>query len=223
MPRKQKKYHFIYKTTNLINNKFYVGMHSTDDLDDGYVGSGKRLWYSINKYGIENHKVEILELLDSRESLKKREAEIIDEDMITDALCMNLKLGGEGGWSSISGCQNGGKIAGKIKHTSSISSRNCEALRDLNVRDKARTSLKETLAKKKLEGYDSFWACREKVLTDETKKKRKETFNEIKHQQGESNSQFGTCWICNDDGNVKKVKKENLQSWLDLGWRKGRK
>jgi hypothetical protein len=37
MPRKQKKYNYIYKTTNLINNKFYIGMHSTDNLDDGYL------------------------------------------------------------------------------------------------------------------------------------------------------------------------------------------
>ena len=57
MGRKQKKYHFIYKTTNLINDKFYIGMHSTDDLNDKYIGSGKRLWYSINKYGINNFKL----------------------------------------------------------------------------------------------------------------------------------------------------------------------
>lgn len=51
MARKEKQYHFIYKTINIINNKYYIGMHSTDDLNDGYVGSGKRLWYSINKNG----------------------------------------------------------------------------------------------------------------------------------------------------------------------------
>jgi hypothetical protein len=37
----KKKYHFIYKTTCLITNKYYIGMHSTDDLEDGYVGSRK--------------------------------------------------------------------------------------------------------------------------------------------------------------------------------------
>ena len=54
MSRKEKEYHFIYKTMNLINEKYYIGMHSTDNLNDGYIGSGKRLWHSIRKYGKEN-------------------------------------------------------------------------------------------------------------------------------------------------------------------------
>ncbi len=56
---KLKKYHFIYKTTNLINGKFYIGMHSTSNLKDGYLGSGKRLWFSIKYHGRENHIIEI--------------------------------------------------------------------------------------------------------------------------------------------------------------------
>lgn len=35
-----RKYHYIYKITRNQDGKFYVGMHSTDDLDDGYFGSG---------------------------------------------------------------------------------------------------------------------------------------------------------------------------------------
>ncbi len=48
----RRKYHIIYKTTCTITNKFYVSMHSTDNLEDGYQGSGKRLKYSVNKHGI---------------------------------------------------------------------------------------------------------------------------------------------------------------------------
>ena len=73
-------------------------MHSTDDMDDGYLGSGKILRNSINKYGKENHIREIYgDFLPDRESLRLREAEIIDNHRLMDPKCMNNKLGGEGG------------------------------------------------------------------------------------------------------------------------------
>ena len=100
MPRKQKKYHYIYKTTNVLNNKFYIGMHSTNNLTDGYMGSGKLLWYSIKKYGKENHKVEILEYLDNRDKLRIREEKMISE-VLSDPLCINLVWGGRGGWEHV--------------------------------------------------------------------------------------------------------------------------
>lgn len=56
----------------------------------------------------------------------------------------------------------------------------------------------------------------------ETKYKVKKTLKEINHQQGEKNSQFGTCWIHNNQEN-KKIKKDELQQWLNDGWIKGRK
>ena len=44
-------YHYLYKITNKINNKIYIGIHSTDNLEDGYMGSGKAILRAINKYG----------------------------------------------------------------------------------------------------------------------------------------------------------------------------
>ena len=81
---KNKKYHFIYKTTNLINSNFYIGIHSTSNLNDGYLGSGKRLKYSIKKNGIKNFKCKILEFLPDRESLVNREIELVNVDLLKE-------------------------------------------------------------------------------------------------------------------------------------------
>lgn len=89
--------HFIYKTINLINNNYYIGMHSTNNLDDGYLGSGNRLINEIKKYGKENFKREILCFLSNRKELRLKEKEIVNADLIKDFKCLNLTEGGEGG------------------------------------------------------------------------------------------------------------------------------
>lgn len=94
--RKPKKFHYIYKITR-FDGKYYIGLHSTDNLDDGYFGSGLKITRSIKKYGKDAHTKEIIEFLPNREDLKKREAEIVNEECISDPLCMNIALGGTGG------------------------------------------------------------------------------------------------------------------------------
>ena len=100
MARKQRNIHYIYKTTCNVTGRYYVGMHSAYNLEDGYMGSGKRLRYSIRKHGIENHTKEILEFLPTREDLVLREIEIVTKELISEDLCMNLREGGTGGFSS---------------------------------------------------------------------------------------------------------------------------
>ena len=72
------KYHIIYKTTNLINGKIYVGMHSTDNLNDGYLGSGWILKQVIKKYGKENFKREVLLVLSNRKEAIEVEALLVE-------------------------------------------------------------------------------------------------------------------------------------------------
>ena len=99
MAKAEKQYHIIYKTTCLINNKYYIGMHSTDNLEDGYMGSGKAIKFSIKRYGKENHRVEILEMLENKELLAERERAIVTLSKVNSGKCMNLKVGGIGGFT----------------------------------------------------------------------------------------------------------------------------
>jgi hypothetical protein len=94
----QRKHHIIYKTTCLVTGKWYIGMHSTDDLNDGYTGSGQLLWKSVKKHGKEAHVCEILEHLPDRKSLSNREEEILSKELRADPLCMNLRSGGTGNY-----------------------------------------------------------------------------------------------------------------------------
>lgn len=91
------QYHYLYKITNLINNKIYIGIHSTDKLDDGYFGSGRALIKAIRKYGKANFKKEILEWFDWRCEALQREAQIVNKEFIERDDNYNLIVGGSDG------------------------------------------------------------------------------------------------------------------------------
>lgn len=94
-------YYIIYKTTNLINSKIYIGMHVTKNLDDGYLGSGKVLMHAIKKYGKENFKKEILFIFDGEQDMKDKEKELVTEDFCLRDDTYNLCNGGKGGFGYI--------------------------------------------------------------------------------------------------------------------------
>ena len=89
-------HHLVYKTTCLITKRYYIGMHSTDILQDGYLGSGVRLVRSVKKYGKENHMREILFECESRHAASDKETEVITDNVRADPLCMNCAPGGLG-------------------------------------------------------------------------------------------------------------------------------
>lgn len=91
-----KKYNFVYQTTNITNNKIYIGIHSTNNLDDGYLGSGKRLNDSIKCHGVEKFKRVILEYFETREECYKREAELVTTAFINRDDVYNITEGGYG-------------------------------------------------------------------------------------------------------------------------------
>lgn len=213
MTKKPKKYHYIYKTTNLKTGRFYIGMHSTDDLDDGYLGSGTRLRRSIRRHGKESFKLEILEFLPDRASLEQRETQLITEDLIKNPLCMNIIFGGSGGYISPKGCKKGGvvsgkKIADRLKVDNDFRKKHC---------DKSSAILKERWKN------DSYRKNQLEKLNWTGRKHKPETIHKMREKAvqrtGQKNSQYGTCWITNSIISKKIKKGEPIPS----GWTMGRK
>ncbi len=215
MARKERKYHYIYKITCLKNNRYYIGMHSTDNLEDGYMGGGKRIKNSVKKHGKDAHMKEILEFFEDRESLRQREIQIINEDLLNDPLCMNLQPGGGGGFidedhkkkfreASIIGTRKKFKDPSHMDiHIQRFKKIVNRIWNDTNTREKI---IKETRFTGKKHGEEAKKSIGEK--------------NSL-NQEGGRNSQFGTCWI-NKNMEYKKIKKELINDFLLNGWELGR-
>lgn len=90
-------FYLVYKITNSINGKYYIGMHQTTDINDGYMGSGKRLKLAIKKYGIDSFVKEILHVFDNETDMRNKEKELV----IISENTYNLCDGGKGGFSYI--------------------------------------------------------------------------------------------------------------------------
>lgn len=90
----------LYKITNLVDGKMYIGKHITDDIDDDYMGSGKYLKRAIKKYGKENFRKEWLGFYEDEEELNYMERVFVDDTWVSRSDTYNLKIGGEGGSAS---------------------------------------------------------------------------------------------------------------------------
>lgn len=86
----------IYKTKNLITGQEYIGQHVSRNINDGYIGSGTRLWNSIGKYGKSNFSREVLFVYDNFDDMNNKEIELVNEDWVFNPNSLNVVLGGIG-------------------------------------------------------------------------------------------------------------------------------
>lgn len=89
-------FRFIYKTTNNLNGMYYIGMHRTDDLDDGYLGSGRKLVKAFAEQGRSSFTKEILEFAETDEELMALEKYYVNKDIVQDENSYNMTTGGAG-------------------------------------------------------------------------------------------------------------------------------
>ena len=204
-------YYYSYETRNKVNNKIYNGVHQTENLDDGYIGSGKLLWRAIEKYGIENFEKSILEFFDTKEEMFAREAEVVNEDFVRRKDTYNITVGGKGGFwyinqTGIGDKQEAGRLGGI---TSSIKGVNKNRVKSFQTRSRQGLSIKNAWETKRFNGFSNY------AHSDETKAMMS---GPREKSVGEKNSQYGTMWITDGIEN-KKIKKTDA---IPLGWISGR-
>lgn len=211
-------FYTIYKITNQIDGKIYIGSHKTKDLNDSYMGSGKYLKYAQEKYGIENFTKEILHVFDAPEEMYAKEAEIVTEEFLALENTYNLKVGGFGGFDYVNYSKLNTQWKDPVVRASKISA-------SLKQRWESGESFSEEFKQNCGVRPDSFiqkaksGAFRGKSHTDETKAKI--AAKNAKRQQGVGNSQYGTRWIHSVElKQSKRIKKVDPQP---SGWVEGRK
>lgn len=196
--------YLVYKITNQINGKIYIGVHKTTNVDDDYMGSGKLIKAAIKKYGVENFKKEILAQFESADEMFNEEKNLISQLSPE----YNLHPGGNGGWEYI----NKNKLAPgwKYVNTNGLHNRSLGGRNNLGRKNSLESRLRMSAAQRK---SPSFLG---KQHTDETKKKigQKNSLN----QAGANNSQFGTMWITNGQDS----KKVSSRDEIPPNWRQGR-
>lgn len=185
-------------------------MHSTDNLKDGYLGSGTRLKRSIRRHGAENFKIEILRFFESRALLVEEEKKVVSVGLLEDPLCMNLRTGGEGGFFS-------------KEHKEKVH-KGASTYMKLKWKDPDyRSRIEKVLHNNLKENHRLGKIKRHSFLGQAHKESSKRKMSESKKNTGlgESNSQYGTKWIHNPER--KESKKIKANEDIPQGWKLGRK
>lgn len=176
-----KKYKYIYKITNQINGKIYVGQHATNNLKYYYKGSGVRLKEAKKKYGSENFKLEILEWYEgnSKQEFNSLERKwIIDLKSDDPSIGYNLTRNCGGGY--ISDAWYASRIG--RKHTEEEKRKISESNKGKKITEKQR-KINSERHKGRIKSNETIRKMKESKGYSNENSYKKKTINKIRYQK----------------------------------------
>ena len=199
----------IYKITNLINSKIYIGKHQTNDADDDYMGSGLCIRRAVNKYGIDNFEKKVIFVFDTEAAMNSKEAELVTEEFCARDDTYNICPGGQGGFGYIN--ENGLNVY--VDHPK-VAKLNLQKARDQHQKLLAIDGEYSIKIFKRIS--NAMMGNTNRLGTKHTELVKTKLRNP--KNQGTANSQYGTKWITNGMSS-KKIKKMDK---VPDGWYYGR-
>ena len=239
---KSYKYHYFYKITNKFTNQYYFGIHSTNNLNDNYMGSGTLLKREYRKYGKEYFIKEIIKFFDNRQELIDYEQKIVNENILNDPFCLNIIKGGIAGLETgftvglvtvrdANGncfdvkCNDSRYISGELTFVG----KNQVTVRDkfgktfkVHISDPRYISGELTIISKgNKAGSGRTYVMKNGICKFILKEELQMYLNDGWIQQslckGRISPTKGMIWVCRDDKQI-LIKPEELQMYLNDGW-----
>lgn len=211
-------YGYIYKTTNLINGKIYIGQHISNKFTSKYFGSGIKIKSALKKYGVGNFIVELIQECESIKELNDSEMFWIAEFNSTDpSIGYNIKLGGNNApWSDEVKAKMSASAIGKKKSDETkkkISNakigNTCAGTCNLG-----KIVINDGERNKFIYPSDADYFLANGYSMGPIKKTEEELIS--------YHDKYANRIYINKDGICKYVKHEELQDFLSLGWEIGR-
>lgn len=212
----------IYKITNTVNGKIYIGSHRTSNIDDGYMGSGTLIKKAIKNYGIDCFLKEILYIFNNPEDMVKKEREIVNETFLRRRDTYNLEIGGSGGkfWTKelrlkMSESKKGSIPWNKGKKLGPLS-------------EEHKQKLSEALSGEKNPMYNKPAYYN---MTEEEKERWKKNISKgnqgkkrtKEHKKKYSETASKRIWLVNKDGEVSHTTNPEDERLKSPEWKRGRK
>lgn len=233
-------YGYIYKITNLVNNGVYIGQTSKSiterfsdhvTISNNYV-DGKdghsHLYRAMRKYGSENFVVEQIDSATSKEELDIKERYWISYYRSCNVVCYNIADGGTGGNTWDNHTDEEKLIIGNKISTANTGKKygphSDETKKKISVAVIA-SKQNRSEEQKKLESLRKSQAALNRAPMSEESKKKASENNKGKHFKTPEEKEhlrqkaLGKIGILRD-GVMKYIYPDELQTYLDQGWKK---